>query len=136
MTREPVELLRTEHSNSDVCHLQGRAPVVQATCDVPAANSLDDEPEAGALRQMINSSQPGSHPSRESIVHRQHPTSTVTEEALRSVEDIGHEVTDIKDLDLQWKRERARNTVRAAIERDRRASLDAAWESLLARFPD
>lgn len=47
--------------------------------------------------------------------------------------DMANEDAHIADAVLAWKRERAQATVRAAIARERKASLDAAWESLLAR---
>jgi len=47
--------------------------------------------------------------------------------------DMANEDARIADAVLAWKRERAQATVRAAIARERKASLDAAWESLLAR---
>lgn len=53
--------------------------------------------------------------------------------AFDIIGDMAHEDPRIADAVLRWKRERAQATVRAAIERERRASLDAAWESLLAR---
>lgn len=57
----------------------------------------------------------------------------MSDSAYDLIGDMAHEEPDIGDAVLRWKRERARETVRAAIERDRKAALDAAWESLLRR---
>lgn len=47
--------------------------------------------------------------------------------------DLLQEVPEAEAVLVRWKKERARESVRAAIARDRQAALDAAWESLLAR---
>ncbi len=54
-------------------------------------------------------------------------------EAYDIMGDYAHEVPEAAEAVLRWKREPARETVRTAIERDRKAALDAAWESLLSR---
>lgn len=57
----------------------------------------------------------------------------MSDSAYDIIGDMAHEAPEIGEAVLRWKRERARETVRAAIARDRKAALDAAWESLLAR---
>jgi hypothetical protein len=54
-------------------------------------------------------------------------------EAYDLLGDFAHEVPEAADAVLRWKRERAQEAIRRVIERDRKAALDAAWESSLKR---